>query len=176
MNVVLIGYRGTGKSTVAERLSVKTKMPWVDADAALETLAGSSIKNIFSERGESAFRDLETTVLTDLIKRDEWILALGGGVILRPENRHTLTQTSPVFWLTAEVETIRSRLSQDPNTKQRRPKLTPGGGVDEIRELLEQRAPFYQQCADHTVSTDEKTADEIADQIIERLKNIETLR
>ena len=130
MNIFLIGYRGTGKSTVAERLSAKVQMPWIDADESIEVLAGTSIKEIFSKQGESAFRDLETEVLENLAKRDGWILALGGGVIVRSKNRRTLSQTGPVFWLTAQVDTIQSRLSADPITDQRRPNLTVAGGVD----------------------------------------------
>ena len=169
MNIFLIGYRGTGKSTVAERLSAKTQMPWIDADESIETLAGSSIKEIFSEQGESVFRDLETTVLENLQQRDGWILALGGGVIVRSQNRRILSQTSPVFWLTAQVGTIQSRLSADPNTDQRRPDLTAAGGVEEINEMLERREPLYRQCADHIVPTDNRTSDAIADQIVELL-------
>ena len=174
MNIFLIGYRGTGKSTVAERLSVKTQMPWIDADESIETLAGTSIKEIFSQQGESAFRDLETTVLENLRHRDGWILALGGGVIVRSQNRHMLSQTNPVFWLTAQVDTIQSRLSADPITDQRRPDLTTAGGVDEIKEMLKQREPLYRQCADHIVPTDNQTVDAIADQIIELLSEKNT--
>ncbi|MBB75861.1 MAG: shikimate kinase [Planctomycetaceae bacterium] len=169
MNIFLIGYRGTGKSTVAERLSAKTQMPWIDADESIETLAGTSIKEIFSKQGESAFRELETTVLENLRQRDGWILALGGGVIVRSQNRRILSQTNPVFWLTAQVGTIRSRLAADPVTDQRRPALTATGGVTEIKEMLAQREPLYRQCADHIVPTDDRTADAVADQIIELL-------
>ena len=172
MNIFLIGYRGTGKSTVAERLSAKVQMPWIDADESIEVLAGTSIKEIFSKQGESAFRDLETEVLENLAKRDGWILALGGGVIVRSKNRHTLSQTGPVFWLTAQVDTIQSRLSADPITDQRRPNLTVAGGVDEIKEMLKQREPLYRQCADHIVPTDGLTADEIADRIIKQWTDI----
>jgi shikimate kinase len=90
MNIALIGYRGTGKTTVAQQLALRLGWDWVDADVELELRAGKSIAAIFADDGEPAFRDVETIVLSDVIRRDRTVLALGGGVVLRPENRALL--------------------------------------------------------------------------------------
>src|SRR5262245_66283601 len=90
MNIFLIGYRGSGKTTVAAEMSAQLGWPWHDADAELERRAGKTIKQIFAEQGEPAFRDLESTVLADLLIGDRQIAALGGGVVLREENRRLL--------------------------------------------------------------------------------------
>src|SRR5688500_2590703 len=82
MNLLLIGYRGTGKSTVARLVAERLNWPWLDADVELERRAGKSIAAIFAEDGEPAFRDLESQVLAELVQADRHVLALGGGVIL----------------------------------------------------------------------------------------------
>src|SRR3954468_2686596 len=101
MNVFLIGYRGSGKSTVAVALSERLGWPWIDADAELERRAGKTIKQIFDEHGEQAFRDLESAVVDDLVRRDRHIIALGGGAILRETNRQALSGRGPIVWLKA---------------------------------------------------------------------------
>src|SRR5690242_16900231 len=104
MNVLLIGYRGSGRSTVAAALSQLLGWPWLDADAELERRARKTIKQIFDEGGEEAFRDLESTVVDDLARRDRHIIALGGGAVLRDRNRHALAGRGPIVWLKASPE------------------------------------------------------------------------
>ncbi len=86
MNIALIGYRGTGKSEVARQLALRLGWDWVDADVEVELKAGKSIAAIFADDGEPAFRELEAAVLAELVQRDRAVLALGGGVVLRPAN------------------------------------------------------------------------------------------
>ena len=112
---------------------------WVDADVEVELAAGRSIAAIFADEGEPAFRDLEAAVLADLIQRDHIVLALGGGVVLRPSNRTLIRQAGRVVWLTATPQTIAARLAADATTSSRRPNLTAAGGLDEIRRLLDER-------------------------------------
>src|SRR5436853_7571781 len=90
MIVMLIGYRGSGKSAVAQLAALRTGWDWIDADVEIELRAGKSIAAIFSKDGESRFRDLETEVLNDLLRRRKAFIALGGGVVLRPENKASL--------------------------------------------------------------------------------------
>jgi shikimate kinase len=167
MNLLLIGYRGTGKTAVARQLGLSLGWDWVDADVEVELRAGRSIAAIFAADGEEAFRELECSVLADLVRRDRTVLALGGGVVLRPANRSLLRAAGKVIWLQAALETIERRLADDPTTAARRPPLTVGG-ADEIRELLARREPLYRECADLIVDTQQKSPAEIAAEIVAR--------
>lgn len=169
MNLKLIGYRGTGKTTVARQLALALGWDWVDADVEVELRAGRSIAAIFADSGEAAFRDLESQVLADLVTRDRAVVALGGGVVLRPENRARLAEGGPVVWLRADPETILARVEADATTAARRPQLTSRGGLEEVRQLLAQREPWYRQCASLEVDTRGKSPAEIAAEIVAAL-------
>jgi shikimate kinase len=168
MNLVLIGYRGTGKTSVAQRLGLLLAWPWIDADVEIELRAGKSIRAIFDDDGEAHFRQLESTVLADLLARDGQVIAAGGGVVVLPENRALLARAT-VVWLTADVDIILARITADPATRHRRPNLTTAGGRDEIAQLLAQREPLYRQCAHFIVDTVGRSTDEIAAEIVERV-------
>jgi shikimate kinase len=170
VNLFLIGYRGSGKTTVAAALSEQLKWPWIDADAELEQRAGKTIKQIFADEGETAFRDLEGAVLKDFTKLDRHILALGGGVILRPENRELLLGRGKTVWLKASPEALFERISSDATTAERRPNLTGQGGLAEIRTLLAERMPLYTAAADVTIDAEDKSPEGIAREIIAKLQ------
>jgi shikimate kinase len=165
MNITLIGYRGTGKSEVARQLALRLGWDWIDADVEVELKAGKSIAAIFADDGESAFRDLEAEIFAELVGRDRTVLALGGGVILRPANRALLKQIGKVVWLTAEPETIARRLAADATTASRRPNLTAAGGLDEIRRALAQRLPLYRESSDAQIDTENKLPADVAAEI-----------
>jgi shikimate kinase len=169
MNVFLIGYRGSGKTTVARRLAELLGWTFIDADAELESRAGKSIKEIFAAGGEPAFRELESRVITDLAERKEHVVALGGGAILREANRKAIAGRGPVVWLQASPETLFARINADPTTADRRPNLTAEGGVVEIRKLLDERTPQYKKAADLAVDCNRLDPDEIARQILASL-------
>ena len=169
MNLFLIGYRGSGKTSVAASLSRQLGWPWIDADEELERRAGKSIKQIFADGGELAFRDLESTTVAELAKRDRHIIALGGGAILREENRQAIQGRGNVVWLRAAPETLLARINADPTTAERRPNLTGQGGLEEIRHLLSQRTPYYSACADLSVNADRQSPEQIAREIITEL-------
>lgn len=169
MNLILIGYRGTGKSTVAQQLALRLGWEWVDADVELEWKAGKSIRAIFDEDGETAFRDLESAVIAELCARDQIVLAAGGGAVLRDENRACLKAAGKVVWLKADEATITSRLEADTATQERRPALTAAGTAQEVADVLRQRIPLYRECADLEIDTEEKSPAEIADAILEQL-------
>lgn len=170
-NIFLIGYRGCGKTTVAYELGEKLGWEWVDADSVVEQWAGKSIAAVFEEDGESAFRDLESQVLDDLVQRQQTVIALGGGAVLRQVNRDTIAGHGIVVWLTATVETLLQRVENDPATASRRPDLTTSGGRSEFEVLLAERTPIYQACATFAVDTEGKTPADVADEIVTRLGN-----
>lgn len=160
----LIGYRGTGKSTVGRLLAQRLGWDFVDADQLLEQRFGS-IRTIFSEEGEGGFRAKESTILEELCRRERHVIAPGGGVVLRPSNRERLKAAGPVVWLTADAQTIWNRLQADESTAERRPNLTVGG-LTEIVDLLKAREPYYAACADLTLDTTGRSPDELADAIV----------
>lgn len=158
--VFLIGYRGTGKTTVARLLAGRLGWSWLDADAVLEAKWGQTIREIFDQEGEPGFRDKEAAVLEELCSLENHVIATGGGIILREDNRRSLRQ-GRVIWLTADAQTIWTRLQQDAATAARRPNLAQGG-LDEIETLLLQRAPWYAACTDVMVDTTTKSPEEVA--------------
>jgi len=170
MNIVLIGYRGTGKSTVGRLLAQRLGWTFLDADEELERRAGRTIREIFATGGEPAFRDLESAILTDLLAQDGLVLALGGGAVLRDGNRRVIRSPgNRVVWLQAGAETLFQRICADPTTAERRPLLTAAGGTDEIVRLLAVREHFYRECAEFLVDTEGKEADEVAAEIVSLL-------
>lgn len=174
MNLILIGYRATGKTTLARLVGDALGWPWVDVDPEIEQQAGKPIARIFAEDGEPAFRDLESQVLVRLCSEDRHVLAPGGGAPLRSENRHAMKQSGKVVWLTASPETIHRRMSIDATTGQRRPNLTSSGGLEEIVELLQRREPIYRALADWIISTENRPPESIAAEILTRFRPLLT--
>ena len=168
--VFLIGYRGTGKSAVAELLAERLGWDAVDADALIEARAGQNIREIFQREGEAGFRAREAILLEELCGRSNLVIATGGGVILRDENREHLRKSGLSVWLTADASTIWQRLQTDVTTAQRRPNLTVGG-LPEVEELLRVREPLYRACADLTVDTVGRSPEDVADEVCRQLKD-----
>jgi len=164
--IALIGYRGTGKTTVAKLLAEQLGYNWIDTDDEIEQRNGKSIAAIFEESGEQVFRDLEAEVVADLCQRNRTVLALGGGAVLREANQKCLAQCQQIVWLRASANTIAQRLSSDPMTASRRPNLTNRGGLHEIEQLLVTREPIYRACATLEVDTEGKDPTEIVDEIV----------
>ena len=161
--LTLIGYRGTGKSTVAALLGDRLGCGWCDADLVLEQKLGCSIADLIRTRGEPLFRDEEAAVLADLLGGFAGVLSTGGGVVLRAANRELLRrQGRPIVWLTAAADVVRGRLAADPTTPLRRPALASsaagsppetGDPLAEVHAALATRAPLYSECADLVVDT-----------------------
>jgi shikimate kinase len=170
MILTLIGYRATGKTTLARLLAARLGWDWIDADVEIERRAGTTIARMFAEQGEPAFRDLEARVIADLCRQDRLVVAAGGGAPLRSESRQAMHEAGKVVWLTARPETILMRMSGDTTTTTRRPDLTDKGPLEEIIHLLEVRTPIYQESAHLVVDTEGKTPAELADEIIAELK------
>lgn len=168
-NIFLIGYRGTGKSTVARILAQRLGWEAVDTDELLEKRQGRSIASIFAEEGETGFREKEEALLGEVCFGRCQVVATGGGVILRPENRRQLRSAGFVVWLTADAQTIQERLDCDPSTSERRPRLTVGG-LAEIEELLVVRESLYRSTANLIVATAGRTPEDVAGQILAEME------
>lgn len=171
--ITLIGYRGTGKSTVAARLATLLGCGADDADEVLEQRIGCSIATLIRDRGEPAFRDEESLVLADLLSRCDGVLSTGGGVVLRPVNRELLRgRGRPIVWLTAPAAVVHGRIAADPATPQRRPSLAVAGGgppidlMTEVTAALAAREPLYRECADVVIDTSVEPPDAVARRIV----------
>lgn len=161
--IFLIGYRGTGKTTVGRLLAARLEWTFVDADVYLESQAGKSIARIFAEDGEPVFRDLEARVLLELAQKPQHVLSTGGGVILRAVNRVCLKTQGFVVWLQAKPELVWDRLQADPTTRDRRPNLTATGGMAEIQTLMAVREPLYRETAHLALPADRSPESLVSD-------------
>lgn len=169
MNLVLIGYRGTGKSTVGQLLATRWGCALIDMDEEIERRAGMSIAEIFAAEDEAGFRRREVEVARDVSRLDQHVIAAGGGAVVNPANRQLLRGSGRVVWLRASAESIHARIAGDATTAARRPNLTASGGLDEVERLLAERTPIYQDAADLVIDTEGKTAAEVADEIADAL-------
>jgi shikimate kinase len=163
MNIVLIGYRGTGKSEVGQRLADRLGRQLIGMDAEIVREAGISIPAIVEKFGWNHFRDLETAEARKLAGRDELVIDCGGGIIERSKNVTILQQNAQIFWLQASVATIVGRIQEDTE----RPALVAGKTfTDEVAEVLERRTPLYRNAAQHRIDTDTLSPDQVAEAII----------
>jgi shikimate kinase len=170
-SVILIGYRGTGKSTIAQLLAGRLGYDWLDADDEIERRAGKTISQIFADDGEPAFRKLEAEVVEELCRWRGTVVALGGGAMMNEANRTAVRLAGIVIWLTASVETIAARLAADESTGSRRPNLTASGGLSEIETVLATREPIYRACAKFEVDTEDKSPAEVVEEIAALLQS-----
>lgn len=162
MILVLVGYRGTGKTAVGRLLAQRLGMQYVGMDAEIVKRAGMPIPEIVDKFGWPKFRDLESELVLDLAARDNIVVDTGGGVIERVENVAALRTNARIFWLKASVPTIVSRIQGGTE----RPALTAGKSfTEEVAEVLERRNPKYQSAADFEIDTDQLTPGQIADRI-----------
>jgi len=170
MNLVLIGYRCTGKTTIGEILAEKLGWPLVDTDTLVQERAGRSIQEIVAADGWADFRRREREVIADVAARDSQVISAGGGAVLDEENTRRLRETGRVILLTAAPETIWGRMQADSKTAAERPDLTDSGGIAEVRNLLAERRPKYQAACHYEIQSDRFSPEETAGRILAWLK------
>lgn len=164
MNIVLIGYRGTGKSAVAEQLHLMTGKKKISIDEEVVRQSGMSIPQLVESHGWGTFRELESGLTAHYSAFQECIIDTGGGVVLKSANLANLQETGILVWLTATVDTIVSRIGEDTN----RPALKEGKTfVEEIQEVLSERESLYREAANFEVATDAHSPEEIAAHILQ---------
>ena len=163
MNIVLIGYRGAGKSAVSRRLAARLGRKLVSTDAEIVKRARRTIPEIVAQEGWDYFRDLESDICREFANHDQLVIDTGGGAILRAHNVQALKKNGTVFWLEASVETITKRIGRDTQ----RPSLTGNKSfIDEIQDVLQERTPKYQAAADHVITTDDRSIDQLVDTLL----------
>lgn len=164
-NIVLIGFMGTGKSTVSSYLKKVFGMEVVEMDQIISERQGMSISDIFETYGEEYFRDLETELLIEMQSRTNVVISCGGGVPMRERNVTEMKKNGKVVLLTARPETILERVKNDHG----RPLLEGNKNVGFIADLMEKRREKYEAAADIKIETDYKTKQEICEELIQKI-------
>ena len=153
---------GAGKSTIGRVLAFELNRQFKDTDRVIEDRTGADIPWIFDMEGEAGFRDRETAVLVDLSTESDLVIATGGGIVLRPENRRMMKDSGYVFYLTASTEQLVERTSRD----KKRPLLQVENPRQKIIDLLEMRDPLYRESADFIINTDKRSPKMVAQEIV----------
>jgi shikimate kinase len=169
MNLFLIGYRCSGKTTIGKSIAATIDWSFVDSDTRVINDSGKSIKEIVGAHGWPAFRRMERSMMRQICTKDRQVVATGGGAVLESENIRAMKASGMVVWLSASVETIRKRMLQDKNSPKLRPALTDSGQIEEIEAMLLKRNPYYRDAGDFSIDTDDVPVKEIVAKIIQKL-------
>lgn len=165
MNVILIGHRGVGKTSVGTELSRRMVCPLYDSDQILEEETGCTIPQLVERGGWDYFRQKEKEVIAKMTILKNSVIATGGGAVIDADNADILRRIGTIIWLVADVETIVSRLKKDCRARLIRPSLSGNNIYDETALLLAQRNPIYRRLACYTVDTSKKSIDEVVEDI-----------
>jgi shikimate kinase len=163
--VFLVGPMGAGKTTIGKYLAQHLKLRFADTDTEIEQRTGADIPWIFDVEGEEGFRDREQQVVGEMTEWDDLVLATGGGVVLRPENRTALAGRGFVIYLYASVEEQVRRTRRDRS----RPLLQKGHPEEILRKLMTERDPLYREIADHLIETDACSPRSVAQRLVQEL-------
>ena len=164
-NIVLIGFMGTGKTTIATQLANRLNMRYVSTDSMVEKREKRTINEIFTKEGEDYFRDVESDIIREVSSRENLVIDAGGGVVIKEENLSNLKSSGVVICLTADEETIMERTKK----YKHRPLLNVEDPKQKIRALLAKRAPLYAK-ADHCIDTGKLTVRQVVDEIVKIMK------
>jgi shikimate kinase len=177
MNLVLIGYRAAGKTTVGRRLSASLQKAFVDTDNLIEERQGTHIGEIVKTHGWDYFRAIERKVISEISDHDDLIIAAGGGAVLEHENVKALRRNGFIIWLKADIQVLLKRMAKDPRTVTGRPSLTGKGALEELKEVLAHRVNFYEQASKVQVDTSSLDVDGVVDNVLsifqERLEELD---
>jgi shikimate kinase len=169
VNIVLIGYRGSGKSTVGRLLAERLAFAFVDTDALIQQRTGMTIREIFADQAEEGFRNLESQVVAEVARQDRCVISTGGGAVLRDENARALRQSGRLVYLTAPAEVLWKRIFADVHRHATRLKMDPDTGLQQVRHALQAREAVYARIADVVVDTNGRSVQGIVDRIVTRV-------
>ena len=164
--IVLVGLPGSGKSTVGRQLARRLGVNFTDSDHVIEQRIGCSIRSFFEREGEAAFRDVEETVLADLLGAGDGVLATGGGAVLRPATRERLHASATVIYLRSRPEDLFRRVRHDPS----RPLLQVPDPLDRLRALDTERDPLYRETAHVVIETGRPSVSALVSLIVAKLQ------
>lgn len=171
-NVILIGPRGAGKTVSGTQLARRLHRLLMDTDAEIESRAECSVREFFQQRGEEAFRDLESRVIAEACAGRRQVISVGGGGVLRERNRTLLRDAGACFWLDAPAHVLMERVQSDPRSQALRPALTDQPLPVEIAQLRAAREPAYAATADFRLDTTALDPSAVAEQILARLAEL----
>lgn len=169
MNIVLIGYRGAGKSSIGKLLAERTGRGFVDTDELIEKRLGASIREIVEKGGWSRFRDGERKIIEEVSGGTNLVIATGGGAVLEPQNVKFLKQNGLLIWLKADKETLYNRMIAEQRTLANRPTLTGKGTLIELEEVMLSRELIYEAVADRQIDTSNLNKEAVVEKILVRL-------
>lgn len=175
MNIILIGYRGTGKTAVGMAISRRLGMPFYDADAYIEEKLGRTISDMVAQEGWAFFRAREKEAIQEISATKNCVIATGGGAVMDKENVASLGKNGTFVLLRADIDTMIQRIRGDEASSQQRPSLLGSNLYEETETLLKQRMPVYEDVADFSVDTSNLTIDEVVEKIVGNL-GIQELR
>lgn len=170
MNIVLIGYRGAGKSTVGAKLASRAGINFVDTDDLVEKHQRASIRDIITLRGWDHFRAVEKKIIEEISQKDNLIIAPGGGAVLDPENVGFLRKNGLIIWLKADREILCQRIDRDSRTVASRPTLTGKGALEEFGEVMAIRDPLYERAADAQIDTAGLDVEEVVEAVLSTIR------
>ena len=169
MNIVLIGYRCSGKTAIGKMLVRELRRGFLDTDSLIEKNTGCSIEMIISRHGWDYFREIEKRLVEEVSRGDNLVIATGGGVVMDKENVKNLKETGWIVWLKGESEVLKARMDNEQKSGKIRPSLTGADPLEEIKQVLEERTPLYEQAANLVVDTTSFSPMEAASSIIKAL-------
>ena len=162
MNIALIGFRGTGKTTIAKLLAKRLEKKLISTDQEIVKKTKLGISKLVQKYGWDKFREIESDVIENISDFDECIFDTGGGIVMRNENIINLKKNGLIVLLTADIKTITSRIKQSKD----RPALTKSGFIDEVKDVFQEREERYSRAADYTIDTSRLSPEEACDLIV----------
>jgi shikimate kinase len=168
--VILIGFRGAGKTTVGKLLAESLNLPFLDLDDEVQRRVGLSIKEMVERYGWSYFREMERAVLEDLIEKEGCVVALGGGSVLHEDFMEKLRNRAFIIYLKISPASAVERITKDSKSEQTRPSLSNLSLVEEVERVLEERAPLYEKYADIIIESDRKDLNTLLKEILKHLE------
>lgn len=170
MNIIMIGPRASGKTTVGRVLSIHINRPFLDTDELIEKREGISISDMVDIYGWSYFRALEKNIISNISDFNHFVISVGGGAVLDQENRSALKKNGFIVFLTAKPEILVKRMANDPSTTKSRPTLTGEGSLEEIEEVLFKRYHIYKTFSDLEIDTSDLEVNDVVERILFKLK------
>jgi len=169
MNIVLIGYRCSGKTAVGKILARELGRNFLDTDVLIEENAGCSIETVVSRRGWDHFREIEKRLIKEVCRKDNLVIATGGGVVMDEENVKNLKRNGWIVWLNGKAEALKDRMDREQRSGKIRPSLTGADPLEEIKQVLDVRTPLYERTATLVVDTSTLSLREVSALIMKSL-------